>query len=283
MRKDGYFAGYTEYRYGNTRGAVYNPAARRRQLLKGQQREHVISEVETLLRQWKQSKFEFEGTCRHGLREALCLRGYRWQVSDIEAEGIVLEALSRIGAKRPSWSEGQTQYTDARENCIRCGADIRPDDYGPKTKFCSTECASSFHQRLVLQDEKVSTGIGRIARDTVWKAKRPKAKCEHCEAEFVPSGHSDGRFCSHHCYHQHVRVPTKEAVCEWCSKPFVATRTDAKFCSKSCSEQIGQVRRGKWKPKQISPPVFDHFIAKPAEARLPAWMSPERFDEMLAA
>lgn len=283
MRKDGYFGGYSEYRYGNSQSAVYNPAARRRQLLKGQQREHVVGKVETLLRQWTQSKFEYEGTCRHSIREALCLLGYRWQVSDIEAEGIVQEALNRIGAKRPTWAEGQPYYTDARENCINCGNAIRPEDYGPKAKFCSVECASALHRRMAAQDEKLSTGIARIAKDTVRKARQPSKKCEHCERTFVPSYNSHGRFCSHRCYHDHERVPTREAQCEWCSKKFTATRSDAKFCSKSCSEQIGQVRRGKWLPKQLSGPVFDFFYTVPINASRPAWLTPERFDEMVAA
>jgi hypothetical protein len=38
-----------------------------------------------------------------------------------------------------------------------------------------------------------------------------------------------------------------------------------------------------WTPKVLSTRAFDHYLTMPINASRPAWLTPERFDEMVAA
>lgn len=139
-RKDGYFEGYTEYRYGTKCPAA---AVRMPQIFAGQQREHILRQVTQQLAGWTHSPFQFEGSARHGLRSALCLVGFSWSRSDAEAEALVAEGLRSLRARRPTWEEGQFSYVEARENCRRCGVPLDDDANRGKRRqtYCSEVCA----------------------------------------------------------------------------------------------------------------------------------------------
>lgn len=126
----------------------YQPPRKR---LSKDKRRQLIDAMMAILRQGEASKFEFEASCRHGLRTALCLKGWSWSEADTTAAAIVERSLHFIGAVRPTWYEGQPEWTQngsgaliARTRCVRCRR--RLEDM--HTKFCSTLCANAHHMTL---------------------------------------------------------------------------------------------------------------------------------------
>lgn len=96
----------------------------------------------------------YEGVFWAALRSGLILHhGLSWAVAHAEAGQIVGEGLRKAGGKRPSWREGQREFTDqgvirdTRERCAQCEA---PLEVGQKT-FCSSRCASSHKAKLAYQ------------------------------------------------------------------------------------------------------------------------------------
>ena len=71
----------------------------------------LVESCAAILGRWRSSAFEFEASCRHGLRSGFCLAGESWARADVMAAEIVRESLHRIGARRPTWEEGQPEYT----------------------------------------------------------------------------------------------------------------------------------------------------------------------------
>jgi hypothetical protein len=84
------------------------------------------------------------------IRSSLCLIGWPWSVANETAASIVTQALNQLGARRPSWAEGQREFTALgnflREDfCWECG------DALPKyaKKFCNGSCAQAYRARSV--------------------------------------------------------------------------------------------------------------------------------------
>lgn len=108
--------------------------------------------------------FAFEGAFRHALRGMLCLEGWKWTDADTMAREILAEAFKVLRANRPSWNEGQREWTVEagtlieRERCARrgCGKPLPEGHY----KFCSFECAryqsAETHYRRNVTEEKAS-------------------------------------------------------------------------------------------------------------------------------
>lgn len=114
-------------------------------------RKHLMEKVAAILKAGDPTPFAFEATCRHALRSRLCLAGWGWADADAVANDIVQVALLRIGAKRPSWAEGQPEYAQngagaqiERTRCIRCRSKL-PEGHH---KFCSDLCAGAHHSHL---------------------------------------------------------------------------------------------------------------------------------------
>ncbi|MBD3738861.1 MAG: hypothetical protein IE938_20700 [Pseudomonas balearica] len=97
------------------------------------------------------SLWGLEGPLRAGLRSDLCLQGWGWESADLIAREILAEAFRAAGAKRPTWNEGQPEWTVEagtiieRASCARCHKPL-PDG---RPKFCSDLCKASHHQRLI--------------------------------------------------------------------------------------------------------------------------------------
>lgn len=100
--------------------------------------------------------FGLEGPLVAVLRADLCLRGWAWWRADMAARDLVGEALRTLGAKRPSWQEGQPEWCDGgvirsqRIRCANCGGAPLP----PENKvFCCRHCGDNFRKKLAWQDD----------------------------------------------------------------------------------------------------------------------------------
>ena len=92
----------------------------------------------------------FEGLFRQVIRSQLCLQGWKWHPADQVARDLVGVVLSILQAKRPSWNEGQPEWTIERgtlierTRCAKCGNSL-PEGH---LKFCSDPCRKVYHLRL---------------------------------------------------------------------------------------------------------------------------------------
>lgn len=119
-------------------------------------RRHLVDTVAGLMKAAKEAGatatlLNFEAPCRHGIRCRLTLQGWRWQDADTAAADVVSAALRQIGAKRPTWAEGQPEWSQngagamiERTRCIRCHGRL-PEMH---RKFCGELCASSHQMAL---------------------------------------------------------------------------------------------------------------------------------------
>jgi hypothetical protein len=106
------------------------------------QRLRFIAKCAAMLRNGDPTAFEQSSALIHTTRKKLCLRGWPWIIAQETATDIVVRALDQIGARRPSWIEGQPEYTEIGFEmridavCWQCG------DRLPmfKKKFCCGEC-----------------------------------------------------------------------------------------------------------------------------------------------
>lgn len=109
--------------------------------------------------------FNLEGPLRRAIRGSLCREGWGWEAAEAAAKHIVDAGLRRLGAERPSWNEGQQEWTInagtliERTRCVNCGNHL-PEGH---TKFCGGLCAGAFNQRLArrrdAEDEDVIRGV----------------------------------------------------------------------------------------------------------------------------
>lgn len=186
-----------------------------------------------VLKTYTSSKFEHEASCRHGLRQALCLDGHGWHEADAEAAAIVAEALLYMGAKRPSWLEGQPEYTLAPENCQRCGVALEAPGDRKLRRFCSEACSDAartyraqFHSYVDMLTEKNSAYYVR-------KDAQPLRPCAWCGTWFRPA-HGTAIACSPAC-RARIRIDAiKEKRCMGCGQNFRGKSGQSKFCSIPC-------------------------------------------------
>lgn len=114
-------------------------------------RAHMVRVVASILATGEPTPFALEATCRHALRSRLCLRGWGWAAADAMAAGIVADALKRMGAVRPTWKQGQPEWTTEgfapiqRTRCVRCHTPL-PEGH---TKFCSQLCGQAHFDNQV--------------------------------------------------------------------------------------------------------------------------------------
>jgi hypothetical protein len=119
-----------------------------------EQRAIIVDHIADILRCGDPTPFAFEAVCRHGLRGGLVMRGRSWPVADEIAAGIVRSALNMIGARRPSWLQGQPEYVQygvkafERTRCVECGWRL-PEGH---TKFCGLRCSRAFHNERYRSD-----------------------------------------------------------------------------------------------------------------------------------
>lgn len=231
-RKDGYWSGYHDYRYGTAK----KPTLKR--ILTGEKKQHIVSRVMDLMKDWRMSPFENEGTIRHNLRSAFCEDGHGWEASDHQAELVVGETFRIMGAHRPSWEQGQRQYVIAQECCQWCAVEIPEEDRTGlrKARFCSAVCAKSAIIHRDIEGHRRESAVARSALSIIHREKLPDQKCEYCDRGFKPfSIETKGqRFCSVVCARLAERT-IPETNCPTCSKTFRPKVMGRAFCSYECA------------------------------------------------
>lgn len=130
----------------------------------------IVDKVANILASGEPTRFAGEGACRHGIRSALCLRSWSWPLADVIARDIVSAALSQIGAERPTWKQGQPEYTQdghnpiERTRCRHCGRDL--PEHGPAHMiFCSPRCRSAWHSAVFKRFRQAELAAAREAGD----------------------------------------------------------------------------------------------------------------------
>lgn len=114
-------------------------------------RRFLIEKVAAILKVGQPTRFALEAACRHSLRAALCLKGLDWGQADAIAADIVAAGLRQIGACRPTWQQGQPEWTQdghnpiQRERCRQCHGKLPDDDYSDRRVFCSSTCRTNWH------------------------------------------------------------------------------------------------------------------------------------------
>lgn len=205
----------------------------------GQKRKSMVSRTLDVLRDWRQSPFEHEGPARAGIRQALCLDGYDWPLADNEALALVEEGLRLIGAKRPTWIQGQPEYTIAKERCAQCNGPLDEQSIANHERFCSSECRrvmrtwrnANFHYQMAAQ--------ARLAYDLARKAGIPQRDCAYCGVRFKPRV-ATARTCSPEHAAKLRAIETGRAIPDRtcrnpaCGKVFHPQFRRVQYCSTAC-------------------------------------------------
>src|SRR5690606_14925434 len=132
------------------------------------------------------------------IRHRLCEKGYGWSRSDAEAAAIVTEALRVIGARRPTWAEGQPDHVIPIEACQWCGGFLESEysakQHASRKVFCSTRCSNA--SRNAALERALGPGIGRgnAASDLL----NPFVPCRQCGKLFAPAKYTR-IYCSQAC------------------------------------------------------------------------------------
>lgn len=205
-------------------------------IFSGAVRKAMVEKAMDILSDWNLSPFENEGSTLAGLRSGLCLKGFGWRKSNNEASLIVGEALKLLGAcERPSYGEGQWQYSLPREMCANCLGPLDDEAIADRDRFCCDECKQSVRQR----DGDLHTWLTSFAYSAaayaVFKTKLPESDCEWCGKRYKMV-HLDQRFCSRSCANAERAGDrlVKPKPCLHCGTMFRGWRVEAKFCSSDC-------------------------------------------------
>jgi hypothetical protein len=246
---------YTSFRYG------YKPKApvALAPIFQGQQRQEAVAEVERTLKEWRLTPFENEAACVHGLRSAFCEGGHRWERSQAEALAFVGAALKHMGAVRPTWEQGQPDYTEPRENCSWCR---RPLDEGRlRSRVCSPHCGKMILMHRTFETKAIEDRTRMQAYHVAARARMKPRPCKQCGVSFQPLQTAPGIFCTAVCMHDHQKSEASrvhDCRCVWCGVAFQAKREGASFCSKNCEQHVFRVKTGR--VKRLSAPVFDYLF-----------------------
>lgn len=176
---------------------------------------HLVETVAAVLKSGEPTHFAFEASCRHGIRSSLCLQGWGWQEADATAADIVATALNRIGARRPTWQQGQPGWTEEgvlrheRTHCARCRTPI-PEERnsgGTPAKYCSMVCTNAAKDAAWYarqgEEGRARHAVSEAARLAKKRAAMPAKPCAYCAGMFRPMPATGKRpesiFCSPRC------------------------------------------------------------------------------------
>lgn len=232
-------------------------------------RTRLIETVVVILKEGRPTLFALEGTCRHHVRSFLCVEGWGWSEADIGSFEIVRTALNRLGAKRPSWADGQPEYRGNgfhgnMRRCInqKCHALLEDN----QKLYCSDHCrhyvnVSRWMERNkehALAQKVINRAKRKAADPEAFKAKqreyqrrqdekRPVRECVLCGKPY--KANKTQRYCSDDCKYKRNEAE-KERACVVCfSRFFVRWASDRTVtCSRKCGAQLA--RYGPAKPAQ---------------------------------
>jgi hypothetical protein len=162
--------------------------------------------VAAIMREVEPTPFAVEGPCRTGIRARLCLDGWRWRDADAEAAAIVQAALNLIGAKRPTWAQGQPEFTQdgyaplTRERCARCAKPL-PEGH---LKYCGPVCAQAARNDWKHKQDKEAVYAAAKAYRAAWSKRQPERTCPICGKAFQPK-HKNSKVCSKSCWNRALR------------------------------------------------------------------------------
>ncbi|WP_288427089.1 hypothetical protein [uncultured Agrobacterium sp.] len=288
----GMCGGYTEFRYGKPKKPVTLPKV----FTDKKRRETIINGLMDELTDWRFSPFEKEAITRHTLRAALCMKGHSWAVSDAEAASLVHAAFMNIGVPRPSWDQGQLEYSDVNSLCAWCMKEIPDSLQGLKrlVRFCSVECAKT---AFVIRDYASSQRENQIARSALALISTSKTTvrecshcgdafhpttsqkkrmfcsikctaaskqtvmarpCQQCGGVFKPEGQKSRKFCSHDCYSASLGVASYQKHCRCCGFRYETRSKKSMYCGNSCKLRV--VRN--MLPAKVAPFVPAHAVTR---------------------
>lgn len=251
-RRKGFFgdggqtSGYADFRYGENRGGklggarpVYIPGkGKPTPVVNADQHRHLVDQTAEILGEWKSTKFENEGACRAGLRSAWCLSGHDWHIADATAERIVAEALNKIGARRPSWEEGQWVYTVSPDYCAWCHRPMDGEEQSSGRRFCSVDCAKSAVLHMNRKTNHHYGAVIRSAQRLIDKDKAEPRPCKFCGTMFK-ADYAAAQFCSVRCNGLHTAGDLAfshiDRECEECNRTFKPTSRTQTCCSQTCA------------------------------------------------
>jgi hypothetical protein len=113
------------------------------------------------------SLWGLEGPLRASIRSDLCLQGWTWKDADELTRDILAAAFRRVGASRPSWNEGQLEWTIEagtlieRTRCVHCHKPLPEGHF----KFCGEICGAASRMRWSYRQgmsaERVAATVAR--------------------------------------------------------------------------------------------------------------------------
>ncbi|MER9199664.1 hypothetical protein NKH74_10645 [Mesorhizobium sp. M0933] len=205
----------------------------------GKKQEVIVDRLATILKSSNVSVFQYEAPARHGLRQAMLAKGFAWQRSDDEAHRLISAAFHRIGAVRPTWQQGQREYTIARENCSWCRGELDDEQIARNERFCCGEHAKAAVQLRDYETRAMDDEIGRRAVYLIQRGNNPERKCGYCERRFKPL-ETEGEYCSRICRRRSRGDLLEDRACLNCSAVFHPRADEFKFCSTTC---YGEAKR----------------------------------------
>lgn len=162
-------------------------------------KEALRDRIAAMMREVEPTPFAVEGPCRAGIRSSLCLQGWKWADADMAAAEIVTWALRIVGAARPTWEQGQPEYTQPgaiavrRDNCIRCNKPLPDGHY----KFCCLICAKAWHDHKRQERFADEMAAAARAKAAAWREQLPPRACQCCGGMFKPTPKQ--KYCSVRC------------------------------------------------------------------------------------
>lgn len=188
-----------------------------RRQLRRERRIAIRDGLAAIMRDLEPTPFAGEGPARAGVRARLCMAGWPWQAADAEAELLTRAALQVIGARRPSWRQGQPEHTQdgyapfTRERCKRCAKPLPEGNY----TFCGPVCRQAAKVDRNRQRDREELRIAEAAYKAAWSERQPEQKCAACERAFRPKRPGQ-TYCSYECYRITRRLARRNMpmVCE---------------------------------------------------------------------
>jgi hypothetical protein len=208
----------------------------------------IIEAVQQILNASRASKFQFEGAARHGIRRGFCLDGVSWAKADTRAAAIVIEALRRIGAVRPTWQEAAPGYADdriERWQCKNCGRPVEIGKNGHRRQYCSDECLTRLHARMHQQFGHRQNRAEYLASCAANRELRALGErdCDRCSRMFRPTWR-ESIYCPdcRNAVRREAVLIHHDRPCATCGIVFKPRTAETKFCSRNCRDAAMRLR-----------------------------------------